>query len=71
MKQSGFLRTCELFNGSDVVRRFTFKTVNTRDSYARFSGINCHISMGFGVSRDNCAYLYDCFECISLEKVAA
>ena len=71
MRQVGFICTEELFEGSDVVRRFTFKTVNTRDSYVDFSGNNCHISMGFGVSRDSCAYLYDCFECLSPLKVAA
>jgi len=71
MRQSGDLRTKSLFNGSDVVRRFTFKAVDTRDSYALFAKTNYRLSMGFGDSRDSCANLYDCFECLSPHKIAA
>ena len=35
------LLTDELFLGSDIVRRFTFKMINTRDSYALFQKSDC------------------------------
>jgi len=71
MRQSEILRTKSLFSGSAAVRRFTFKAVDTRDSYAHFAGINYHLSMEIGDSRDNCAILQDCFECLSPHKIAA
>jgi|GEM_PF-5731684 len=36
MKQSYFLRSSELFPGSNAVRKYTFKTINLWDSYAHF-----------------------------------
>jgi len=70
MKQSKKSRIDEVFPGSIVVRRFTFKTVNTRDSYAHFAKVNLHLAMGINVLRDKCAYLQDCFECLSPHKSA-
>ena len=37
MKQFDFLRAKEIFPGSDVVRRFTFKIMDLRDRSAHFS----------------------------------
>lgn len=36
MKQSLFLCTDKWFLGVDIVRRYTFKTITTRDTYALF-----------------------------------
>ena len=71
MKQSDFLRTNKLFPGSDLVRRFTFKAVYVWDTCALLAKVDHHLAMGFDDSRDSCAHLYDCFECLSPYKVAA
>ena len=34
MEQSRFLRALELFSGSDIVRKFSFRMINTRERSA-------------------------------------
>jgi hypothetical protein len=71
MKQSEFLRTKELFHGSDIVRKYTFKTVNTRDNYALLAKANHHLAMDFAISGEKSAHFQDCFECLSPHEIAA
>lgn len=65
MKQSLFLRTSELFPGSDIVRKFTFKTMGTRDSYALLARANHQVAFDFANTRDKYVHfqIIDCFEC--------
>jgi len=73
MKQSEFLRTKELFPGSNIVRKFTFKTFGTRDSYALLARANHNLAMNFAISGGKSALFQekDCFECLSPHKTAA
>lgn len=41
MKQSLFLRARELFLGSDIVRKYSFRIINTRDNSAHFQEYDC------------------------------
>ncbi|MPM72594.1 hypothetical protein SDC9_119570 [bioreactor metagenome] len=41
MKQSDILRTMKLFNSSDIVRRYSFKTDSKRGYYAFFQLKDC------------------------------
>lgn len=65
MKQSLLLRTNELFPGSDIVRRFTFKTMRTRDSYALLARANHQVAFDFADTREESIHfqIIDCFEC--------
>jgi hypothetical protein len=67
MKQSEFLRIKELFHRSDIVRKYSFKTVSTRDSYAILARANHYLAMIFAISRGESALFQkkDCFECLS------
>ncbi len=72
MKQSEILRTNELFHGSDIVRKYTFKTMDTRDSYALLARENHNLAMIFAVWEEKSALFQekDCFECLSPHKIA-
>jgi len=67
------LLTKELFPGSDIVRRFTFKMIDTRDSYALLARANHQLAMNFATSREESAHMRkrDCFECLSPHEIAA
>lgn len=41
MNQSLFLCARELFPGSDIVRKYTFKAINTRDKSAQIRKKDC------------------------------
>ena len=73
MKQSEILRTKELFHGSDIVRKFTFKTMNTRDNYALLARANHNLAMNFAIVRGKSTLFWeqDCFECLSPHKIVA
>ena len=73
MKQSELLRTMEVFPGSDIVRKYSFKTVGTRDSYALLARENHNLAMNIAISRDKSVHFQekDCFECISPHEIAA
>ncbi len=49
MKQSKFLRTKEIFPGSVIVRKYSFKTMDTRDSYALLARANHNLAMNFAI----------------------
>ena len=72
MKQSNFLRTKEVFHGSDIVRKITSKTIETRDSSAILARANHNLSMDFAFLREQCALFRkkDCFECLPPHKIA-
>jgi hypothetical protein len=73
MKQSKLLRTEELFRGSGIVRKHTFKTANTRDKSA-FLAVVCPVQAAMmGLTRGKSAHFQvkDCFECQSPQKSAA
>lgn len=73
MKQSYFLRTKEVFLGSDIVRKYTFKTIDIRGTYALLAKANHQLAMNFVLSRAKSAHFRkkDCFECLSPHKIAA
>jgi hypothetical protein len=73
MKQSKSSGAKELFPGSDIIRKYTFKTISTRDSSALLAKAN-HIMINvFTVSREKSAHfsISDCFECRTPYKTAA
>ena len=57
MEQSNFLRAIELFPGSDTVRKYSFKMINTRDNCALLSRTNHQLAMDFAISRDESALI--------------
>ena len=57
MERSKFLRAIEIFPGSDIVRKYSFKMINTRDNCALLARENCQLAMDFAVSRDESALL--------------
>ena len=73
MKQSYFLRAKEVFLGSDIVRKYTFKAINVRDNYALLAKANHQLAMDFAISRERYAHFQriDCFECLSPHETAA
>ena len=73
MKQSEILRMKELFHGSDIVRKFTFRTMNTRDNYALLARANHNLAMNFAIVREKSTLFWekDCFECLSPHKIVA
>jgi hypothetical protein len=73
MKQSVAFRSKELFPGSDIIRKYTFKIMNTRDNYTLLAKANHQLAQAFAVTRDKSAYFYkpDCFECLSPHIKAA
>ena len=73
MKQYGVQYLEEVFHGSDVVLRFTFKTAKTRGNCAHLAVFNRQLAHGFSLLRDKYAHLWehDCFECLSPHKIVA
>lgn len=73
MKQSYIIRAYEVFPGSDTIRKYSFKTLYTRDSYALLARANHHLAMDFAVLRGDSAHFLnnDCFECLSPHISAA
>ena len=71
MKQSNLLCVMEVFSGSYIVRRFTFKATDTRDNCAILAVLNHQLAMDPGSSRGQSAHFQDCFECLSPHKIAA
>jgi hypothetical protein len=73
MKQSKLLNAMEVFPGSDIARRFTFKAMNTRDDYALLAVQNHQLAMIPVFSGGQSAHFrtIDCFECLSPYKNAA
>jgi len=73
MKQSNVMLTSEVFNGSAIVRRFTFKAINTRDNYALLAHFNRQLAASLVSTRDQSAQnqKYDCFECLSPHTAVA
>ena len=49
--------TRELFRGSDIVRRFTFKMIGTRDNYALLARANHQLAMSTANIRERSAHL--------------
>ena len=56
----------ELFPGSDVVRKYSFKAIFLRNSSALMARANNHLAMNFAGTRGQSALFWekDCFECI-------
>jgi hypothetical protein len=73
MKRYVVLRSKELFPGSDIIRKYTFKTMNTRDNCALLARADRQLSQDFAISRDKCDLFQkkDCFECLSPHNIAA
>ncbi|MCL2546661.1 MAG: hypothetical protein FWE06_05635 [Oscillospiraceae bacterium] len=73
MKQSKPMFASEVFLGSNIVRKFTFKTINTGDSCALLAVLNHQLAMTLVTSRGQSAYFekLDCFECLSPHEIAA
>lgn len=72
MKQFVFLREEEVFPGSDIARKYSFKTMGTRDSYALLARENHNLAMDFAFPGEKSAlFQEDCFECLSPHKTAA
>jgi len=63
----------ELFPGSDIVRRYTFKMIDTRDNYALLAKANHQLAQDFANSGEQSVHLRkkDCFECLSPHNIAA
>lgn len=74
MKQSNILHSWvrEVFRGSDIVRRYTFKALNTGENYALVARENHLLTFGFANSRVESAHLMnvDCFECLPPHGIA-
>ena len=73
MKQSYFTDEKELFPGSDVVRKYTFKAMRLGDSYALLAVIRPILAGLLGLLRGKFALFQkrDCFECLSPHEIAA
>ena len=72
MKQSYFTDAKELFHGSSIVRKYTFKATESGDSYALLAVANRHLAHDFALAGDKCALFQqpDCFECLSPHNIA-
>jgi hypothetical protein len=64
MKQSVVFFKKELFPGSDIVRRYTFKAINTREKSALLARANHLLSQVIAIVREESAHFYktDCFK---------
>ena len=73
MKQLELLFSDEVFSGSDIVQRFTFKTMGVWDKSALLAVFNHHLAASFALSWDKSAQMrkQDCFECLSPHNIAA
>ena len=73
IKQSNILRVKELFPGSEIVRKFSYKMIVVRDSCALLARAYRRLSQVACVFGAESAYFYDndCFECQPPRKSAA
>ena len=73
MEQSLILRVGELFPGSDIVRKFSFKMIVARDGSALLARENHILAMGYSASGGESAHLRenDCFGCLPPRYLAA
>ena len=73
MKQSHFTDEKELFPGSGVVGKYSFKTTSLGDGYAILAVILPNLAAFLGLSRGKSALFQkkDCFECLSPTENAA
>ena len=73
MEQSLILRAGELFPGSDIVRKFSFKMIIAWDMCALLAREIRNIVMGFSVSKGESArfLINDCFGCLSPLNITA
>ncbi|MCL2527669.1 MAG: hypothetical protein FWE42_04540 [Defluviitaleaceae bacterium] len=71
LKQLGVQYLEEVFHGSDVILRFTFKTSKIRGNCAHLAVLFRNLAHGFSFLRDKSAHLWenDCFECLSPHKI--
>ncbi len=53
--QSVVLRAKELFPGSDIIRKYTYKMTGVRDTYALLARAHHTLAMDFAISGDQCA----------------
>lgn len=67
MKQFNFWKTKEVLCVNETLRRFTFRTVTLRDSYALLAVQNRQLAMSLAILRAESAHFRkkDCFECLS------
>jgi len=63
----------ELFPGSDIVRRYTFKMIDPRDNYALLAKANHLLAQDFAILGEESVHMRkkDCFECPSPHEIAA
>ncbi|MEA4889196.1 MAG: hypothetical protein VB070_07005 [Clostridiaceae bacterium] len=54
--QSVDLRAKELFPGSDIVRKYTYKIAGIRDTYTLLARANHTLAMDFAILGDQCAH---------------
>ena len=75
MKQSVMFHAKELFPGSDITRKYTFRTESVWDNCVHFAKINHQLTARSEVLQDSYAHLRllikDCFGCRSPYKVTA
>ena len=75
MKRSFVLRprVKELFPGSDVVRKFTFQMMNTRDTCALLARAEHQLAFDFADSGARSALFQnkDCFDCLTPHEITA
>jgi len=73
LRQFGLRYILDVFLGSDVVRRFTFKTMGAWDSCALLAVSNHQLAMESAYAWEQSAHFerVNCFECLSPhDKVA-
>ncbi|MHB1150954.1 MAG: hypothetical protein ACYCWE_01210 [Eubacteriales bacterium] len=72
MKRSNFLRSEELFPGSDTVRKYTFKMTETGDNCALLAIANHRLAHDFAIEGISAPFFKDMivFECLSPHKIA-
>lgn len=72
MKQSDIFLAKELFPGSDIVRKYTFKTMNTWDNCALLAKANHLLAFDFTTSGEKSVLFQkrDCFECLTPHEIA-
>lgn len=73
MKQSLLPMDKELFPGSDIVRKYSFKTMSEADSYTLLAKAHHLLSHAFAPQREKSAHFYprDCFECLTPHQLRA
>lgn len=72
MKRSLFLHSEELFPGSDIVRKYSFKMTDTGHSCVLLTRANHRLAHEFAIEGINAPFFKDqiVFECLSPHKTA-